>query len=130
MFISGHFHVLAIRRPHCQCNTNREVATASPHFCNEPHPLHVHFMKVAPGTRLRQILVKATLCCEWKGRAASTQSFTLWHQATIKIPRRANFISACSCHMGVVLHTHPVRGDSHIHHNANWEAATLAAKLG
>jgi len=42
------------------------------------------------------------------------------HQATIKIPSRANLISTCSHHMGVVLHAHPVRGDSHIHHNANW----------
>jgi len=50
MFISGHFHVLAKRKPHCQCNANREVATASPRFCNEPHPLHVLFVKVVPGT--------------------------------------------------------------------------------
>jgi len=65
------------------------------------------------------ILVTAPLCCDWKGRAASAQSFTLWQQATTKISRRAQFISACSRHMGVVLHTHPFRGGSHIHHNAN-----------
>ena len=46
------------------------------------------------------ILVKAPLCCDWKGRAASAQSFLLSHQATIKIPRRAHLISACSRHMG------------------------------
>jgi len=45
-------------------------------------------------------------------------------------PRRAHFIFACSRHMGVVLHTHPFCGESHIHHNANWEAARLAARLG
>jgi len=33
----------------------------------------------------------ALLFCDWKGRAASAQTFTLWHQATIKIPRRAKF---------------------------------------
>jgi len=65
------------------------------------------------------ILVKAPLCCDWKGRPASAQSFTLWQQTTIKIPRRAHFISACSRHMGGVLHTHPFRGESHIHHKAN-----------
>jgi len=65
------------------------------------------------------ILVKAQLCCEWKGRAASAQSFTLWHQVAIMIPRRANVISACSRHMCVVHHAHPVRGESHIQHNAN-----------
>jgi len=36
------------------------------------------------------------------------QSFTLWQQATIEIPRRAHLISACLRHtyiyMGVVLH--------------------------
>ena len=64
------------------------------------------------------ILVKAPLCCDWKGRAASAQGFTLWHQGTIKIPCRAHLITACSHHMGVVLHAHPVRGESHIHHNA------------
>jgi len=64
------------------------------------------------------ILVKAPLCCDWKGRAACAQSVTLWHQATIKIPHLAHLISACSRHMGVVLHAHPVRGESHMHHNA------------
>jgi len=48
-------------------------------------------------------------CCDWKGRAASSQSFTLWQQA-IKIPCCVHLISACSRHMAVVLHAHPVRG--------------------
>ena len=51
-----------------------------------------------------QNLVKAPLCCDWKGRAASAHSFTLWYQTTIKKPRRAHFISVCSGHMAVVLH--------------------------
>ena len=76
------------------------------------------------------ILVKAPLCCDWKGQGASAQSFTLWHQTTIKTPCRAHLTSACLHHMAVVLHVHPVCGESHIHHNANWEAATLAARLG
>jgi len=32
--------------------------------------------------------------------------------------------------MSVVLHAHPVRGESHIQHNTNQVVATLAAKLG
>jgi len=59
------------------------------------------------------IMVKASLCCDWKGRAASAQSFTLWNQTTIKILRRSHFISAYLRHMGVVHHAHPVRGESH-----------------
>ena len=43
IFISGHFHVLSMRKPHFQCNANREVVTTSPRFCNEPHLLHVPF---------------------------------------------------------------------------------------
>ena len=53
MFISGHFHVLGMRKPHFQCNANREVATTSHRFCNEPHLLHVLFVKVVPGTAFR-----------------------------------------------------------------------------
>jgi len=75
-------------------------------------------------------LVKAPLSCDWKGGAASAQSLPLLHQAAMKILRRDNFISACSQHMGVVHHAHPVRGESHIQHNANWEAAILAPMLG
>jgi len=60
------------------------------------------------------------------------QSFTLWQQATIEIQRCAHSISACVRHiyMGVVLHVHPVLGESHIEHITNRVVATLAAKLG
>jgi len=59
------------------------------------------------------ILVKASLCCDWKSRAASAQSFTLWHQVTVKIPRRAqhwepffNLSGAISLHVGHHILTH------------------------
>jgi len=54
MFISGHFHVLGMRKPYFQNNINREVATTFTHFCNESHLLHVLFVKVVcqPGTTL------------------------------------------------------------------------------
>jgi len=35
---------------HIQCNANREVETTSPPVYNEPHQLHVLFVKVARGT--------------------------------------------------------------------------------
>jgi len=102
----------------------------------QPHPLlfamncteatfFLWRLHLAPLSRL----VTAPLCFDWKARA---HSFTLQQQATIEIPRRAHFISACSCriYMGVVLHVHPVCGESHIQHNANREVAPLAAKLG
>ena len=37
-------------KSHFQCTTNREVAKASPRFCNELHLSHVIFVKVVPGT--------------------------------------------------------------------------------
>ena len=123
------FSCIGHAKPHFQCNTNQEIVATPPRFFNEPHLLHVLFVKVVPWHHLR-ILVKAPLSCDWKGRTASVQSFTLSHQATMKVPRRAHLISAYSHHMGVVLHAHFVRGESHIHHNANWEATTLATRLG
>jgi len=83
------------RESHFKCNTNRQVATTSPPFCNEPHLSHVLFVKVCTWHHLH-ILVKAPLCCcfscDWKARAASAQSSTSWLQATIEIPRRAHSI--------------------------------------
>jgi len=64
-------------------------------------------------------------------RAAYAQSFTLRQQATIEITRRDHSIIACSRHiyMGVVVRTHPVRGESHIQRNANGEVATVKLSL-
>jgi len=129
MFISGHFHVLGTQKAHFQCNAKREVAVTSPRFCNEHHLLHVLFCEGCTWHHLR-ILVKAPLFCDWKSRATSAQCFSLSHRATIKIPHRVHLISASSRHTGVVFQAHPVRGESHIHHNANWEVATLTARLG
>jgi len=132
------------------CETHTFSATPTerlqqhPSFFQQTAPIARSFCEVCTRHHLH-ILVKAPLCCDWKGdlclfnswikrdwkgRAASAQTLTLWHQATIKIPRRANFISACSRHTDAVHHAHPVHGESHIQHNANWEAATLAERLG
>jgi len=46
------YWAMGTRKPHFQCNANREVATTSPRFCNEPHLLNVLFVKVVPGTTL------------------------------------------------------------------------------
>jgi len=62
---------------------------------------------------------------------ASVQSLTLWLQVTIEITRGDHFIIACSCHLhvGVILSAHPVRGESHIPHCADWEVAILAKNV-
>jgi len=54
------------------------------------------------------------LCCDRKSRASSAQSSAPRQQATIEITRRDHSIIACSRHVfyGVVLHAHPVRGES------------------
>jgi len=47
-------------------------------------------------------------------------------QATIEITCHDHSIIACSRHMymGVILRTHPIRGESHIQRNASGEVAT------
>jgi len=89
-----------------------------PSFLQRNAPIACFFCEGCTWYHLH-ILVKAPLCCDWKGRAASAQSFPLSHQATKKIPRRAHLISACSHHMSFVLHAHHFHSGSHIHHNAN-----------
>jgi len=44
------YWAMGMRKPHFQCNANWEVATTSPHFCNDSHLLHILFVKVVPGT--------------------------------------------------------------------------------
>jgi len=69
-----------------------------------------------------------TYCCDRKAWAESAQSFTLWQQATIEITCHDHSIIVCSrhIHMIVILHPHPVRGESHIQRNANGEVATTS----
>jgi len=120
MFISGHFHVLAKRKPHFQCNANPEDATASPRFCNEPHPLHVFLWMLCLEPPSHPGQSTALL---WLERLSSkcTKLHTV-APATTKIPRRSHSISACSRHiyMDVVLQAHPVCGEWQIHQNSKW----------
>ena len=48
------------------------------------------------------ILVIAPFCCDWKARAASVQSFTLWQQAKTEFTWHDHSI-ACSRHIYIVL---------------------------
>jgi len=109
---------------HIQCNANREVATTSPPFYNEPPRSHVLFVKAGPGTTF---LVTAPFLLRSEAQAASAQSFTLRQQATIEITCHDHPIIACPRHVytGVVLRTHPVRSESHIQRNAHGVVTTL-----
>jgi len=110
---------------HIQRNASREVTTISPPFYNGLHRSHVLFVKSAPGMIFTS-WSQNHFCCDSKARAAGVQSFTLWQQATVGITRHNYSIIACSRHlyMGVILHARPVRGESHIQHNASGEVAT------
>ena len=68
------------------------------------------------------------LCCDRKSRAACAQSFAPWQQATIEITRRDHSIIPCLRHIhnGVILHAHPVRGESHNQRNTTGEVATTS----
>ena len=56
-----------------------------------------------------------TCCCDRKSRVACAQSFAPWQQATIEIMRRnLSYYCLLAPHTYIfVLHTHPVRGESH-----------------
>jgi len=64
------------------------------------------------------ILVTAPFCCDWKSRAACAQSFAPWQQATIEIMLAISLTIACLRYIynGVILHAHPVCGESTQHH--------------
>jgi len=67
-------------------------------------------------------------CCDRKVRAARAQGFTLWLQATLEMMHCNHSIIACSRHIynGVILHAHPVRGESHNQRNTTGEVATTS----
>jgi len=73
--------------------------------------------------------LKYDQCCDRKSRAACAQSFALWQQATIEIMFAISITTACSCYIyyGVILHAHPVRGESHNQRNTTGEVATPAS---
>jgi len=66
-------------------------------------------------------------CCDRKFRAACEQSFAPWQQATIEIMFAISLTISCSrfIYYGVILHAHPVRGESHKQRNTTGEVATL-----
>ena len=68
------------------------------------------------------------LCCDRKSRAACAQSFALWQQATTEIILTISLSIACSRYIynGVILHAHPVRGESHNQRNTTGEVATTS----
>jgi len=87
------------------------------------------------------IYFEAPLCCDWKGRVASSQSFTLCPAPT-EIPRHSHSISCAQQEIELLapstdrdhtsfsfyfclfaphiygFHANPVRGESHIQHDA------------
>jgi len=72
------------------------------------------------------IPLSGSQCCDRKSRAACAQSFAPWQQATIEIMLAISLTIACSRYIynGVVLHAHPVRGESHNQRNTTGEVAT------
>jgi len=68
-------------------------------------------------------------------RAASAQSFALRQQATIEVMLAISLAIACATYIiaryiyngvGVILHAHPVRGESQYQRNATGEVATTS----
>jgi len=110
---------------HNQRNANGEVATTSPLFYNEPHRSHVLCVKAELRHDLH-ILVTAPFCCDRKSRAACAKLRTM-AASNIEIMLAISLTIACSRYIynGVILHAHPVRGESHNQLNATEEVTTL-----
>ena len=66
--------------------------------------------------------------CDQKSPAACAQSFAPWQQATIEIMLAISLTIAYSRYTydGVILHAHPVRGESHNQRNTTREVATTS----
>jgi len=67
-------------------------------------------------------------CCDRKSRAAYAQNFVPWQQATKEIMLAISLTIACLRYIynGVILHAHPVRGESHNQRNTTGEVATTS----
>ena len=87
---------------HNQRNTTGEVATTSPPFYNELHRSHV-------------LCVKAEL----------RTTFTSWSQHHFVAIGNRSGNPEPRIMYGVVLHAHPVRGESHNQRNTTGEVATV-----
>jgi len=108
---------------HNQHNATGEVATTSPPFYNEPHRSHLLCVKAELGmtsTSWSQHHFVAIGNPEWHVRKASHRGSK---QQEIML---AMCLTACSpcVYIGVILHAHPVRGESHNQCNATREVAT------
>ena len=57
-------------------------------------------------TKTRNASTPSWGCCDRIARAACTQSFALWQQATIEFTRRDHSIIACSGHIWVLFFAH------------------------
>jgi len=85
-------------------------------------------MELQSGAKIRAQHGLSKYCCDRISRAACAQSFALWQQATIEIMLAISLTIACSryTYNGVILHAHPVRGESHNQRNATGEVATTS----
>ena len=78
-----------------------------------------------------QALVICIYCCDRKFRAACEQNFVPWQQATMEIMLAISLTIACSRYIynGVILHAHPLRGESHNQRNTTGEVATIPTRF-
>jgi len=77
-----------------------------------------------------KVKAKKKYCCDRKSWAAYAQSFALWQQATIEIMLAISLTIACSryVYIGIIIHAHPVRDESHIQRNATGKVATVSRR--
>jgi len=91
--------------------------------------MQLHRLEAGPASACTHCFSKAIKwCSNRKSRAVCAQSFSPWQQATMEIMLAISLTGACSRYVynGVILHAHPIRGESHNQRNTTGEVATTS----
>jgi len=113
---------------HNQRNTTGEVATTFPPFYNKPHRLHVLCVKAELGTTFTSWSPHHFVAIgnpEQHMRKASHRGSKQQQRSCVAI----SLTIAClpSVYNGVIVHAHPVRGESHNQCNTTGKVATIVS---
>jgi len=110
---------------HNQRNTTGEVATTFPPFYNEPHQSHVLCVKVELGTTFTSWSQHHFVAIGNPERHVRKASHRGSKQQEIMLAISLTIACSRYTYDGVILHAHPVRGESHNQHNTTREVATI-----
>jgi len=110
---------------HAFSATPAEVATTSPPFYNEPHRLHILFVKVSYSMTFTSWSQHHFLAIR-KPKWHVCEAFHCGSKQQQSSPDKITLLLLVhATYMGVVLHAHSVHGEPRIQHNASRAVATI-----